>query len=275
MNATCRPTRPATTPTHDVTSHRGDGPSMVIDRDPFVQVPSEATAGSLQQDLTLDELQSVLRIAPSGAVYPYVVATVEAQPDGTLAHHGSGPNLQGGLITLCTCKHHMRSYGTIRSGTSVWIAGVTPAGTVRARSRHLFYLMRVGVRAASHAEMWRLLPEEARLAKSATSHVLGDVIEPLDDELRGPAAWDHENYVPPTPGHSHDGGTPPAWHRDIEVNFNGRRPALLVGDPEFSFVWNRPLIRLREGDGRLPRNPLSSPTLADFIERLAPQAGVR
>ena len=36
------------------------------------------------------------------------------------------------------------------------------------------------------------------------------------------------NYVPPTPGHSHDGGTPPHWHRDIDSLPTG--PLFLVAN---------------------------------------------
>ena len=39
------------------------------------------------------------------AVYSYIVDTVEYE-DGRLYQTGSGPNFQGDLVTLCSCKHN-------------------------------------------------------------------------------------------------------------------------------------------------------------------------
>lgn len=270
MSASCRPqTTTATRGSAATASAPRSGAAGLLERESMVQTPAAVEDAQFRQDVTLDGLLASLACAPGGPVYPYVVASVDRRLDGSFAHHGSGPNLKGGVITLCTCKHMMRSYSAIRSNGTVWVAGVTPGGTVQRGVRHLFYLMRVGARAQSHAELWRILPEPIRAAKSATTHLLGDVFEPLDDDLRGPGAWDPENYVPPRPGHSHDNGSPPSWHRDISASYNGQRPALLVGDPDCSFVWNRPLIRLHEAGPRLPRNPMSSTTLTDFLRRLA------
>jgi hypothetical protein len=40
--------------------------------------------------------------------YTYVISSVRHR-DNRFIQTGSGPNFQGGFITLCTCKHHMRS----------------------------------------------------------------------------------------------------------------------------------------------------------------------
>ena len=73
---------------------------------------------------------------PAGYGLPYVVTTVKSR-NGRLHQAGSGPNFQGDLMTLCSCKHEMRAYPDIRSLERVWIAGYTASrGLV---SNKLFY----------------------------------------------------------------------------------------------------------------------------------------
>ena len=57
-------------------------------------------------------------------VYSYVVATVKNR-GGQFAQTGSAPNFQGGMITLRTCKHLMRTFLTHDDWKGVWIAGFT------------------------------------------------------------------------------------------------------------------------------------------------------
>jgi hypothetical protein len=42
------------------------------------------------------------------AVYAYIMSSVVLDGDNLL-QTGTGPNFQGGYITLCTCKHRMRT----------------------------------------------------------------------------------------------------------------------------------------------------------------------
>ena len=98
-------------------------------------------------------------------VYPYVVATVKCH-NGRLYQTGSGPNLQGGLVTLCSCKHELRTYPYLKSGKRVWIAGfIGSRGPV---TNKLFYLMLVSQMFESHHELWfsDSIAEETKIAKS-------------------------------------------------------------------------------------------------------------
>ena len=189
-------------------------------------------------------------------MYVYVVETVDLR-GRRFAQSGNSPNFQGGVVTLCACKHQMRSWAAFgRSGQPLWIAGVTRSGLVDGRRcRYLFYLMYVPLthRFRSQAEMWESLPPETRQAKSAAFSPLGDIYEPLHEGLRGEAALAVENYRPPCSEHGHlREGT---WPEDINKRYRyGGRPHMLRGDPDHSFLWTRPAIRLNESLP-LPREP--------------------
>ena len=86
--------------------------------------------------------------------------------------------------------------------------------------------------------------------------------------LRAETYHDPTNYRPPLASHSHAGGEPPTWHKDIDYATPwSRRAALLVGDREQSYVWTTPTIR-RMARLALPiGNPLSTLShLLDTIE---------
>jgi Nucleotide modification associated domain 3 len=173
-------------------------------------------------------------------VYPYVVASVERRPDGGFAQFGTSPNFQGGVITLCACKHHMRSGARFRDPSGVWVAGISGAGVGGTSGRHLVYLMLVELRADSQAEMWERLEPDTREAKSASRHPLGDLYEPLRPVLAGDARYRVHHYRPPCIGHVHAAGS---WYSDIDIKYGSRRPVLLAGDPAQSWLWSRPAIR--------------------------------
>lgn len=177
-------------------------------------------------------------------VYCYVIETVEYDGE-RFSQGGSGPNLEGGRITLCTCKHRMRSARDPASWGGQWIAGFTGKGAVGDGYRYLVYLMRVGNAYASQRELWDALSRAERIAKSASTNRLGDVFEP---KAQPGDPYDPQDYYPPRPDHSH---APDAWRNDIEyVGFSGRRPALLVSDPDRSYIWDRPRLRFGGTLGR-------------------------
>lgn len=268
--ATC-----ATTPTNRRASgaepaRGGCGIQTAADRLPSVGQPFPRS-GPLRAglDRPLEALKASLRDAPQAAVYPYVLSTIDRQPDGTVIHTGGSPNFQGGVITLCACKHRMRTAPRVHDGGGVWIAGVTNAGVIPGQGRHLFYLMYVAQRFASHADIWASLPPMVRDAKSASRSVFGDIYEPTSPTLHGEDRYDANNYRQPRPGHVHLGGEPPNWHKDINYPPTGaRRPALLLGEPNLSFLWTRPVIGLYESRRPLPRTIAVSESLSDFLDRL-------
>lgn len=167
---------------------------------------------------------------------------------------GSAPNFQGGLITLCTCKHRMRTYHDACSWEKYWIVGFTGKHETQGRGNGLFYFMKVGEAYDSHAKLWQKLPEEVRRVKAATCSKFGDVFEPragagVFDPL---AQFNPGSYRDPIHDHVHAD----CWKNDVnyrvlgkcrlddilEPKVEGASPSvLLVGDPDMSFLWSRPL----------------------------------
>jgi putative DNA base modification enzyme with NMAD domain len=182
----------------------------------------------------------------AGEVYAYVVRTAQLDPDDPSAVRqvGSAPNFQGGLLTLCTCKHSMRAGRKPENWPGTWVAGFSSGQG--GQPQKLFYLMRVERAFISHYEMWNQLPPAVREAKSMRRSHLGDLCEPkstLCDHDR-PQVFDPSNYYPPRPDHSHANG----WENDLDHSkqdkFN-RPTALLMGDPERSYLWSRPILTVR------------------------------
>jgi hypothetical protein len=207
------------------------------------------TNGSLAENMNLSYGELAEQVSEKeGAAYSYVVKSVRMDDEGQqFEQHGSAPNFQGGRLTLCTCKHQMRTSLECKAWQGTWVAGFTsrcldvvdvPKG------RHwLFYLTRVNRAYPSHAELWESLPAAAREAKSASAHFLGDLFAPRG-RVAGDGRFDPSRYYTPS-RHSHrhnscDNG----WHNDIDywcADLYGR-PSLLVGDPHRTFIWNEPII---------------------------------
>ncbi|MEA3376770.1 MAG: hypothetical protein U9R72_11315 [Chloroflexota bacterium] len=171
------------------------------------------------------------------AAYCYIVETVESQA-GTFQQTGSGPNFQGDWITLCTCKRRMRTFMGPGAWKGKWLAGFTTSGVGRGRN-FLVYLMRVSHGFESHLDLWfsGVLPAETREAKAADLDRLGDIYRPRDERAD---RFDPDSYVRPCTGHVH---APAVWHEDVNyTGCSGRRAALLIGDPQYSFLWDHPMI---------------------------------
>lgn len=205
-------------------------------------------------DLSIGELRRC--ISQVGAsdedVYAYVVRSVRPA-NGEYAQTGSAPNFQGGLITLCTCKHRMRaSLSPEQWQRGVWVAGLTSWDKAFSKQQSLVYLMRVGEAYASQAELVQALRRSGRSevvdAKDSTRHRLGDLMIPVSDVVAGNDRYTPAAYMPPVVGHSHrrtaeDHG----WEGDINyVGDGGEQSAMLAGDRDFSFMWTRPLVRRRQ-----------------------------
>lgn len=186
-----------------------------------------------------------------GNVYCYIVDSVEVSTDGWFEHHGSGPNFQGDRITLCTCKHLMRTFQDADQWEGTWVAGFTGINAVGDRRHYLVYLMRIGAAFESQRELWNWLPQETRKRKAAHLNRHGDIFEPWE-RLRDP--FDPRHYTPPRTDHVHCSSN--NWHGDVDyVGASGRRAALLVGDPAASYLWDEPTIassfRLHRGQSKM------------------------
>lgn len=185
-----------------------------------------------------------------GKIYIYVVDTVELTSTG-FGQKGSGPNFQGDYITLCSCKHHMRTFRDHMNWENVWIAGFTN----KKSGNHLFYLMRVKKAFDSQLSLWNdELLNEVRAVKNARRSRFGDVYEPL---LSTSDKFDPARYELPCSKHVHCDNN--EWHCDIDSDKMARRhgckngkykikAAMLLGDPDWSFIWEKQLIKKPRGN---------------------------
>jgi hypothetical protein len=200
-------------------------------------------------NLSLDGLCQKIGGTPA-IVYSYIVKTVKNHEDHFI-QKGSAPNFQGDLITLCTCKHRMRtSLHDMLEWKDKWIAGFTGVEAGNG-SNALVYLMKVSYTFESYYVLWnsKEISMETKKAKAAHLHKCGDIYEPKDAPVD---PFDCQSYEPPCEKHSHYKDY--KWHNDIdyEKGYKGRKPVLLAGDTDYSFLWIKPKIVYND---RLPRNP--------------------
>jgi len=172
-------------------------------------------------------------------VYCYIIATVMYR-NGQFVQKGCGPNFQADIVTLCTCKHRMRTSTDADDWRGKWIAGFTSVRTY-GRKSFLVYLMQVLHAFESHYDLWfsNSISPETKQAKAAHLHVFGDIYKP---KYRSINKFNPKDYIEPCNNHRH--AKDKDRHKDIDYKkgYSGRVAALLVGDPEYSFLWNRPMI---------------------------------
>ena len=230
------------------------------------------TNGVLAENLNLTYSKLAKRIGkPREAAYSYIVKSVESvnlDDRVCFEQHGSAPNFQGGRLTLCTCKHQMRSRLELLQWKDKWIAGFTSRCLYR-RKHWLYFLTRVANAHESHANLWDSMPAAVRKAKSAEEDFLGDLFPPRGKTV-GDGRFDPGRYHAPS-RHSHrshkcDYG----WHNDINYKDRyGRRPPLLVGDPHSTFLWERPVICY---DDHHCRDYLKWASVAELVSHLIGEA---
>lgn len=233
------------------------------------EVPGFAGAA---RDLDIESLrQLIARFGnpDSERVYGYVVRSVRPR-DGMYMQTGSAPNFNGGLITLCTCKHSMRASLTPEQWQKgVWVAGFTSWDKDFNKQQSLVYLMRVGEAYESQADLVHEFRRSGRSttidAKDSTQHVLGDIMMPRTESLFGEDRYDPAQYKIPMLGHAHRADAADAgWRDDIDyLGRGGRQAAMLVGDEDFSFMWTRPVVRRRHPKHSRPYRQFS---LTDFLD---------
>ena len=157
----------------------------------------------------------------------------------------SGPNWQGGRLTLATCKHASRATRAPLDWIGVWWAGFTPKIN---GENYLLFLAQVERAFISNYALHEYLEMEhsaVLLAKSAVRNPLGDVFSPRK-AMRGEAVYDPRLYIEPK-GHvrmemDKKRGTP-KWHNDIGyLSRAGRRaPPLLMGH---TYLFSAPKYRV-------------------------------
>lgn len=198
-------------------------------------------------------------------VYCYVIETVKNN-EGYFRQKSCGPNWQGGLITLCTCKHYMRTFKNSEDWKKgIWIAGFTSINDGssekdgRNRKNALVYLMKVKDAFESHHDLWYALSVKARMAKNAhkKGNIHGDVFPP-NGKLKDNDKYAYSLYHGPCDLHKH--AEKNGWYKDLKYFYNNRYASLLVGDKNKSFLWDRPLIAAKEilhrGQKKMPLDKL-------------------
>lgn len=203
-------------------------------------------SGRLARNMDLPLSTLCRRVVGRATTYCYIIASVKNR-NGQFVQTGCGPNFQGDLITLCTCKHFMRTFLDANDWKDRWIAGFTSSEAGEG-SNCLIYLMRVFQAYQSHRELWfsDSIPQRTKLAKAVHLDKFGDLYKP---RTRAVDPWDPRGYIRPQSNHRHAQG----WEQDVAYkgrSMRGRPAALLVGDPNHSFLWSRPEIYY---SGRLPR----------------------
>jgi len=193
---------------------------------------------------TLQVLLARLAAHSNDRIRIYTVATTRLKRETqTVCQIGSGPNLEGSVATLCTCKHSMRQSHSAEDWKGKWVLGLTARAKSKgfAGTHFLFYLMKVAAAFNSHSEMYAYLSannNNALLAKNAIRNRLGDVYEPRPTCN---APLNPLMYKPPHNDHTHGRGE--QWHDDII--YGGKSSPLLLGDVSNTFVWPKPLIKFR------------------------------
>jgi hypothetical protein len=185
-------------------------------------------------DLNLEQVLKKLGTEQKPEIYAYILSTVSfSKEQDQFVQKGSAPNFQGDYITLCTCKHYMRSRRSVADWKNVWIAGFT---SHERGENYLFYLMQVEAAFGSFRELWEnsLLSASTKQAKNASKNSMGDLFPPLS--MTKGNDFSFCSYKKPIEGHVH---LPEDWHNDIQKS---KCAPVLIGNPEFSFLWTKPLI---------------------------------
>ncbi|MCI0744393.1 MAG: hypothetical protein L0Y58_03205 [Verrucomicrobia subdivision 3 bacterium] len=217
-------------------------------------------------DCSRDVLLRLVRPAVGEQAFSYIVSTVKVDRRNRYRQTGSAPNFQGDCLTLCTCKHQMRSRIGADDWPGKWIIGLSSR---KNDNRHwLIYLARVRSAYESHSELWIALPQRVRQAKSSRHFRLGDLHEPRR-VLNGPARFDPNNYHDPIAGHVHAD----KWDIDVDYALKERKrqptqkplAPLLVADSRLTFLWQEPILHFSQDH---IRDYLKWQTLTAFLENV-------
>ena len=152
----------------------------------------------------------------------------------------SGPNWQGGVMTLTTCKHFMRT--TREDWVGAWLAAFTPKID---GENYLLSLMQVHQQFESNYALGvylRAHRPDVYAAKRTDKNPLGDIYHPKR-QLAGTAIRDHRNYtVHPNHVRWELKNGAPKWYSDINYQKGRRAPAALLFDTQYLF--SRPAYRV-------------------------------
>lgn len=158
----------------------------------------------------------------------------------------------------------MRTFMDSKDWIGKWIAGFSGVAAGKG-SNALVYLMKVGFAFKSQMELWfsDKIPEQTKRAKLAQTDKFGDIYQP-NNQTSGEFAA--KSYIHPVKNHVHV--KKEDWHKDINYNHGckDRKPALLVGNPDYTFLWNNPMIFYKDC---LHRGQKKNNLLMSFIKQLS------
>ena len=209
-----------------------------------IQIVQSFPSGGQRVDKSLGELKSLFQNSQDKA-YSYIVRTVKLNHERKgFEQHGSAPNFQGDVLTLCTCKHQMRSRLSVEQWqANVWIVGFT-SRTIHDGKHWLFYLAKVESAHESQSDLWNYLPANIRKHKTARRHYLGDLFEPKTPKLTGDERFSPSNYEVPEHHVHRKHPEHHTWEKDINYQHaaTSSRPPLLMANPCHTFLWKKPMI---------------------------------
>lgn len=154
--------------------------------------------------------------------------------DGKFQQTRSGPNWEGGHVTMTTCKHLLRTYNSIESGKTA-IVGLT---NKLEGDNFVMYVGVIDKTFDSNYDLGLYLKDhhpEAYKIKLAKHNRLGDIFEPFSDTLPEDK-YDLFSFDDPIHTHcraeENDSKGNPKWWKDIQyVTRNGTRPKCLILNP--------------------------------------------
>lgn len=202
---------------------------------------------------SLDTLED-LRVFFSDVETVYVYTHHEIDLiNGELKQSRSGPNWEGGLATLATCKHFLRTWKDFNPG--VGIVGVTN------KLDGYNFLLYAGIVERSFESNYDLgqylksIDPEVYKTKLMTNNRLGDIAEPVG-KLTGSDRFESLNFHSPKEDHCRliemDSNGEQKWLKDIEYSTRScKRPQTALLEPVM--VSSRPELALRVKLGRTGR----------------------
>jgi len=116
--------------------------------------------------------------------------------------------------------------------SNIWIAGFSSSSFDG--KNWLYYLMKVDQKFDSQRAIYEYLKTVPDVLKNklATKNERGDIFEPTSSCSK---RFDPDDYKNPHVNHSHIEGD--KWKRDIDCQYHGRRPKMLLGDTVNSYCY--------------------------------------
>lgn len=230
----------------------------------FNQLDSQNPSIELPTNLPLSKLEKSINSELNNQVYSYVLTTVNDE-NGKFLQMGCGPNIEGGRITLCTCKHYMRAYKDPKDWKNVWICGIVNSND----KTFLYYLMKVDYAADNMYDLCECLSQKIKNIKSASKNIFGDIYIPNKKLRETDDKHDISNYFKPMKNHKHEDID--KFQEDISYrskNSKNRYASFLAGDPENSFIWTVPKIILTHPEKKKFTQGCKKWDLNDFFKQL-------